>query len=334
MKTSDCSHSEPGTTRSSIGTIRGGSARNRSCPSTLAVRLARTRTLSRARACDTACSIARTSALPTRFIRCSSRIRSRNRPTSRCWYHASRVFIPAARRIWIRYELTPAVTIARRSDRSNPRSRPNTSKLAAIRFRSHSHGPGSVSSKSLTSKTIWRSGVPNTPKFERCASPHSWTVMPELGVDARSAAMMSAAPRKNVNGEISIRPWRIGTSSGTRVASCSSSRAIGSGRSGDGVHRPWADRGASWRAAFPRATRSVSVRCARRQADANGASIGPQSVRPVELGKSVVATAGSDVSSTRLRIVSARWRRHRWSRVPCRAGTRQADWPDDGAAPS
>ena len=69
------------------------------------------------------------------------------------------------------------------------------SKLAAIRLTSHSHGPGRVSSKSLMSKISCRSGVPNTPKFDRCASPHSCTVIPETGVDARSAAMIAAPPR-------------------------------------------------------------------------------------------------------------------------------------------
>ena len=38
------------------------------------------------------------------------------------------------------------------------RSRPQISKLVARRFRSHSNGPGSVSSKSLRSKTRSRSG--------------------------------------------------------------------------------------------------------------------------------------------------------------------------------
>jgi len=70
-----------------------------------------------------------------------------------------------------------------------------TSKLAASRFTSHSHGPGRVSSKSLMSKIICRSGVPNRPKFDRWASPHSCTVTPETGVAARSVAMISAAPR-------------------------------------------------------------------------------------------------------------------------------------------
>jgi hypothetical protein len=78
--------------------------------------------------------------------------------------------------------------------------------LAASRLRSHSHGPGSVSSKSLRSNTSRRSGEPNTPKFDRCASPQDCTWNPERGIPARSAAMIRAAPRKNVNGETSIRP--------------------------------------------------------------------------------------------------------------------------------
>ena len=32
---------------------------------------------------------------------------------------------------------------------------------------------------------IRRSGEPNVPKFERCASPHSWVRMPEFGVRPR-----------------------------------------------------------------------------------------------------------------------------------------------------
>ena len=69
------------------------------------------------------------------------------------------------------------------------------SKLAARRLTSHSHGPGRVSSKSLMSKIIWRSGVPKRPKFDRWASPHSCTVTPDTGVPARSDAMIRAAPR-------------------------------------------------------------------------------------------------------------------------------------------
>ena len=78
-----------------------------------------------------------------------------------------------ARRMARRYTLTPAVTIARLSDGLNPSSRPATSKLAARRFTSHSHGPGRVSSKSLMSNISFRSGDPKTPKFDRCASPQS-----------------------------------------------------------------------------------------------------------------------------------------------------------------
>ena len=47
--------------------------------------------------------------------------------------------------------------------------------LTASRLTSHSHGPGSVSSKSLTSNIKRRSGEANTPKFDRCASPQHCT---------------------------------------------------------------------------------------------------------------------------------------------------------------
>jgi hypothetical protein len=68
-------------------------------------------------------------------------------------------------------------------------------KLAAIRFTSYSNGPGRVSSKSLRSNTKSRSGEAKTPKFDKCASPHSWVISPAVGVGARSVAMILAAPR-------------------------------------------------------------------------------------------------------------------------------------------
>jgi hypothetical protein len=46
--------------------------------------------------------------------------------------------------------------------------------LAAMRLTSYSNGPGGLS-KSFGSKTNVRSGGANTPKFEMCASPQSWT---------------------------------------------------------------------------------------------------------------------------------------------------------------
>ena len=46
---------------------------------------------------------------------------------------------------------------------------------------------------------------------------------------ARSSAITAAAPRKNVNGDSTIRSWRIGNSSGTRSASCSRRRPPGRG---------------------------------------------------------------------------------------------------------
>ena len=88
----------------------------------------------------------------------------------------------------------------------------------------------------MTSKTRERSGASKTPKLERWASPQSCTFNPEFGLAARSAAMIAAPPRKNGNAEATIRPWRIGTSSGTRVASWRSSVFTGSGRFGPGSH--------------------------------------------------------------------------------------------------
>ncbi len=95
---------------------------------------------------------------------------------------------------------------SRRLAFENPRWRPATTMLAARRLTSHSQGPGSVSSKSLQSNTSWRSGDPKTPKFERWASPQICALIPERGVPERSDAITRAAPRKNVNGDTSIRP--------------------------------------------------------------------------------------------------------------------------------
>ena len=65
-----------------------------------------------------------------------------------------------------------------------------------------------------------------------------------------------------MNGETSIRPYRIGTSSGTRLLACSSSSAIGSGRFAAGSQPLWLLRGTSLRAALPRALRSAGERWA------------------------------------------------------------------------
>ncbi len=83
--------------------------------------------------------------------------------------------------------------------------------LAAKRFTSHSHGPGAVSSKSLTSKTSLRSEAANPPKFAIWASPHACTRNPVEGVVTRSAAMTSALPRKKANGEALMRSRRSPT---------------------------------------------------------------------------------------------------------------------------
>ena len=81
------------------------------------------------------------------------------------------------------------------SDLAKPLLRAAMVKLAAMRLTSYSKGPGSVSSKSFTSNSRVRSGDANAPKFDRCASPQSWTVSPAVGVSFRSVAMIFAAPR-------------------------------------------------------------------------------------------------------------------------------------------
>ena len=97
--------------------------------------------------------------------------------------------------IAVRYRPTVSSTIRSCSLALKPLKRAAISMLTARRFTSHSHGPGSVSSKSLTSNTSARSGEANTPKFDKWASPQHCTFSPERGVDARSWAMSSAAPR-------------------------------------------------------------------------------------------------------------------------------------------
>ena len=76
-----------------------------------------------------------------------------------------------------------------------PLARPAMTMLAASRLTSHSQGPGRVSSKSLASKTIVRSGDAKSPKLERWASPLAWTMMSERGVDERSNAITAGVPR-------------------------------------------------------------------------------------------------------------------------------------------
>ena len=134
-----------------------------------------------------------------------------------------------------------------------PQAQAAITTLAARRFRSHSHGPGNVSSKSATSKIGVRSGAAKTPKFMMCASPQSCTRSPEEGVAARSAAIVRAAPRKKVKGETDMRPQRMGTSSGRRRASWARSWAMGSGLSPGGSQPAWVLRGTAPRAALPMA---------------------------------------------------------------------------------
>jgi hypothetical protein len=116
------------------------------------------------------------------------------------------VFIAAKPCIALRYSPIASRTMRERRPAPMPISRPATTMLAARRFKSHSHGPGRVSSKSFRSKMRSRSGEPNMPKFATWASPQSCTRMPVRGLVARSEAITAAAPRKKANGDSDIRP--------------------------------------------------------------------------------------------------------------------------------
>ena len=159
-------------------------------PSTRWVSLATSCMLSRVRALAMPLS----TILRCRFSSCELNS-ARSWSRSACAYQTSRLVILAKSRIACRYRATVAVTISRRSLPPNPLPRAATSMLAASRLTSHSHGPGVVSSKSLTSKTRSRSAEPKMPKFDRCASPHACTASPDTGVRERSLAIGSAAPR-------------------------------------------------------------------------------------------------------------------------------------------
>ena len=88
---------------------------------------------------------------------------------------------------------------------SAPKNLPLATILATSLFRSHSQGPGNVSSKSFIPKIRLRSAEANTPKFATCMSPHACTWIPDVSPFAfRSAAMIAAAPRRKANGDVSI----------------------------------------------------------------------------------------------------------------------------------
>ena len=162
----------------------------RGSPSTRWVSLAKACMLSFVRAFAMAASVFATCAAVNSRAYCATVF-----STSRCAYQTSRFVLAANSRIAVRYAATAARTAAPRCLAEKPRSRPAATRLTARRLTSHSHGPGWVSSKSLTSNIMLRSGVPKIPKFERWASPQSCTVTPARGVAARSDAMISAAPR-------------------------------------------------------------------------------------------------------------------------------------------
>src|SRR5258707_5971815 len=76
-------------------------------------------------------------------------------------------------------------------------------------FRSHSHGPGSVSSKSFTSKTRLRSADPKTPKFDRCASPRSEEHTSELQSRQYLVCRLLLEKKKQAQTTAEMRHYRI-----------------------------------------------------------------------------------------------------------------------------
>ena len=157
----------------------------RGSPSTIAAKR-----LERAAGCPCVCALASCALEPLALRRRRRRTRScLDRGSTSTWaYQTSRC-------AWRRTRASPAGTRHRAEHDAwrapSPRTRcpaPAISRLAASRLTSHSHGPGSVSSKSLMSKTRRRSGEAKMPKFDRWASPQACTVMP----DARRGGEVAA----------------------------------------------------------------------------------------------------------------------------------------------
>ena len=186
--------------RSRAGTTTGGWLTIRYWPSTCSASFDSACKLSRVRA-FCACFRAFFSAVFAAFLSAplaelvmAARAAIRS-ASERCAYQMSIVRISANPAIASRYAAAAASVASRACVSVKPLLRAAIVKLAAMRFTSYSNGPGSVSSKSLTSNTRARSGDANTPKFDRCASPQSCTFRPAVGVSFRSAAMIFAAPR-------------------------------------------------------------------------------------------------------------------------------------------
>ena len=179
------------------------------------------------------------------------------------WRASSRYGISAKCAMLRRYARARSEMAAKHCRSPAPASRPARTKLVARRFRSHSHGPRVVSSKSFTSKTRCPSGAAKAPRLRTWASPQIYTASGVLGRPARSAAITGAAPRKNPNGDSAMRPCLIGSSSTTRP----SRRAAGSRRDPRALGWPAIARGPRARSdragrARERAAPRSSPRCA------------------------------------------------------------------------
>ena len=125
---------------------------------------------------------------------------------------------------------------------------------------SHSNGAGSVSSKSLISKTGKPSGEAKVPKFAIWQSPPAWTHSPVIGVSARSVAMTAVAPRKKAKGEARMRSYRMGSRLAIRCRPDSTRISTGSRRATEGAQCACALRGTILRSAWPACRRSITGR--------------------------------------------------------------------------
>ncbi len=183
-------------------------------------------------------------------------------------YQTSRLRIAANWAIAALYDRTTSVLIARRVFSSKPLSRPATAKLATSRLTSHSNGPGSVSSKSLRLKTSLRSGAAKPPKLERWASPQSWVCKPvrePVGEVGRHQVGRTAVERERRDEHAAVADRHELRHAALRLLLEQLDR-VGPVRR----RLPVAcdERGTSARAAFPRATRSATVKCSTRGGDA------------------------------------------------------------------
>ena len=144
---------------------------------------------------------------------------------------------------------------------SRPFARAATAKLAPRRLRSHSHGPGSVSSKSFTSKISRRSGVAEPAEVHEVAVPAQ--LQPRIAGVRRPGQVRRHHGRRTVGRSRTATPTSARSGSATAPARgprLATSRTSRPDRVDPvaGAHSPWSACGgtSSWRDSAPRARRA------------------------------------------------------------------------------